>query len=170
MIYLHIYLLKKLYKLKNFRSSREFQNEEYQVEFPIDIPNKLRREFSHLLVAPLSNIINFSLRQETFPSIWKHKLVMPVPKCSEVSSLSQLRQISCSSDYSPLDLESSWCSGVVRYKLNRGPVGDRCDCLCWCCCSTCSWQKILQITINNFHPVIQAGPFRLNSVLKSKKV
>ena len=56
-------VFEKLLKLKKTKST-----------FPIDLPEKLRKEF-----APLSNIYNCCLQQGIFPSIWKEELVTPVP-------------------------------------------------------------------------------------------
>ena len=46
---------------------------------PIDIPEKLRRECSPHLAAPMSKIINDSLNQSVYPSLLKHEWVTPAP-------------------------------------------------------------------------------------------
>ena len=79
----------KLKKLKNTRST-----------YPIDIPNKLRNEFSPLLAGPLTNILNASLNQQTYPTMWKTEIVTPIPKVPHPTILKELRKICGTSDYS----------------------------------------------------------------------
>ena len=81
----------KLKKLKNTRST-----------FPIDIPNKLRNEFSPLLAGPLANILNASLNQQVYPTMWKTEMVTPIPKVPHPTTLKELRKICGTSDYSKL--------------------------------------------------------------------
>ena len=78
----------RILKMKNTRSV-----------YPIDIPNKLIKEFAHVLAAPLTHIFNASLREQIYPSPWKKELVTPVPKVAECSSLTQLRKIACTSQF-----------------------------------------------------------------------
>ena len=67
---------------------------------PIDIPEKLRRECSPHLAAPLTTLYNECLSLGQYPSPWKHEWVTPAPKTSNPENISQLRKISCTSDYS----------------------------------------------------------------------
>ena len=78
----------KLNKLKKTKSM-----------FPIDLPEKLRKEFSLELATPLANIYNCCLRQGVFPSIWKEELVTPVPKKEYLSEIKDTRKITCLSDF-----------------------------------------------------------------------
>ena len=67
---------------------------------PIDVPVMLRQECSHFLAGPLTDIINTSLRQSQYPSVWKQEWVTPAPKISHPKVIKDLRKISCTSDYS----------------------------------------------------------------------
>ena len=69
---------------------------------PIDIPDKVRQECAVLLAAPVTTIINNSLTQSVYPSIWKQEWVTPAPKVTHPKSFEDLRKISCTSDYSKL--------------------------------------------------------------------
>ena len=69
---------------------------------PIDIPDKLKKEFAPELSLPLTDIINACLKQQKFPSFWKFEWVSPVPKVTNPKLLKDLRKISCTSDYSKL--------------------------------------------------------------------
>ena len=82
---------KRLNKLKNTRST-----------YHIDIPNKLRKEFSPELVTPVTDIINACLMQQTYPKLWKYEAITPVPKISHPKTIKDLRKISSTSDYSKL--------------------------------------------------------------------
>ena len=68
----------------------------------IDIPDKVRQECAVLLAAPVTTIINNSLTQSVYPSIWKQEWVTPAPKVTHPKSFEDLRKISCTSDYSKL--------------------------------------------------------------------
>ena len=68
----------------------------------IDIPERLRRECSPFLAAPLSSIFNDCLRQSVYPTLWKKEWVTPAPKITNPQEISDLRKISCTSDYSKL--------------------------------------------------------------------
>ena len=69
---------------------------------PIDIPHKLKKEFSPELATPLADIINECLKQQVYPNIWKNEWVTPVPKVENPKDFSDLRKISCTSDFSKL--------------------------------------------------------------------
>ena len=59
-----------------------------------DIPWKVITKFSVELSFPLSNIYNSSTLAGTWPSIWKHEFVTPVPKVFPPGSTNELRKIS----------------------------------------------------------------------------
>ena len=84
----------KLKRLKNTRSTME-----------ADIENKLRKEVSVELAAPLTNIVNACLTQQRWPTMWKHEKVTPTPKVLPVLEIKDLRKIAGTSDYNKL-LES----------------------------------------------------------------
>ena len=67
--------------------------------FPIDLPEKLRKEFSMELTTPLVNIYNCCLNQGVFPRIWKEELVTPVPKKEYLQEIKDTRKITCLSDF-----------------------------------------------------------------------
>ena len=81
----------KLKKLKKTKST-----------FPIDLPEKVRKEFSVELTTPLVDIFNTSLVQGVFPRIWKKELVSPVPKKEYLNEIKDTRKITCLSDYCKL--------------------------------------------------------------------
>ena len=66
---------------------------------PIDIPDKVRQECAVLLAEPVTAIINNSLSQSVYPSIWKQEWVTQAPKVTHPQSFEDLRKISCTSDY-----------------------------------------------------------------------
>ena len=59
-----------------------------------DIPWKVITEFSVELSFPLSNVYNSSTLAGTWPSIWNHEFVTPVPKVFPPGSTDDLRKIS----------------------------------------------------------------------------
>ena len=61
---------------------------------PGDIPSKIIKEFSKYLSIPLSNIINSSLSQGTWPDCYKKEVITPIPKERPVLLMSMLRPIS----------------------------------------------------------------------------
>ena len=66
----------------------------------IDLPHKLLKEFSVELSFPLTNIYNTCLSEGVYPSAWKHEYVTPVPKGSNLSTLSDLRKMASTSIFS----------------------------------------------------------------------
>ena len=84
-------VFEKLQKLKKTKST-----------FPIDLPEKLQKEFALELAAPLTNIYNCCLQQGIFPGIWKEELVTPVPKTEILRQVKDTRKITCLSDYSKI--------------------------------------------------------------------
>ena len=81
----------RLNKLKKTRST-----------LPIDIPDKLRQECSPHLAAPVTAIYNDCLNQGYYPTLWKQEWVTPAPKIINPKDISDLRKISCTSDYSKI--------------------------------------------------------------------
>ena len=69
---------------------------------PIDIPDKIRQECSVLMAGPLTSIINSSLSEGIYPTIWKQEWVTPAPKVTHPQVMEDLRKISGTSDYSKL--------------------------------------------------------------------
>ena len=57
---------------------------------------------SLILIAPLRDIINTSFEVQIFPKIWKLEYVTPIPKVPNPESISQMRKISITSDFSKL--------------------------------------------------------------------
>ena len=104
----------RLQKLKKTKST-----------LPIDIPEKLRRECSPFLAAPLSNIFNDCLSQSVYPSLWKQEWVTPAPKISNPQGISDLRKISCTSDYSKLfeGFIKDWIIEDVSENVDLGQFG-----------------------------------------------
>ena len=104
----------RLEKLKKTRST-----------LPIDIPEKLRKECSPYLAYPLSEIFNDCLNQSVYPSIWKQEWVTPAPKITHPQELSDLRKISCTSDYSKLfeGFLKDWIMEDVWKNIDNGQYG-----------------------------------------------
>ena len=69
---------------------------------PLDLPNRLRKEYGIFLVAPLTNILNTCFEEQIFPQMWKVEYVTPIPKVVNPTSISQMRKISITSDFSKL--------------------------------------------------------------------
>ena len=81
----------KMKKIKNTSSTH-----------PLDLPNRLRNEYSLFLVAPLRDIINTCFEEQIFPKMWKLEYITPIPKVPNPESISQMRKISITSDFSKL--------------------------------------------------------------------
>ena len=92
---------------------------------PIDIPEKLRQECAPHLAAPLSSIINDSLSQSVYPALWKLEWVTPAPKVTDPKEISDLRKISCTSDYSKLyeGYLKEWIIEDISDKIDIGQFG-----------------------------------------------
>ena len=84
-------ILQKLKKIKNTQSTHA-----------LDLPNKLRDEYLYFLVSPLKDIINTCFLEQVFPTQWKLEYVTPIPKVPLPTSITQLRKISSTSDFSKL--------------------------------------------------------------------
>ena len=92
---------------------------------PIDIPDKLRQEVAPHIAAPLMQIYNQSLSLGQYPALWKHEFVTPAPKVSNPKTISDLRKISCTSDYSKLfeGFLKDWIVEDISYSLDSGQYG-----------------------------------------------
>ena len=84
-------VFERLTKLKKTKSTQ-----------PIDLPYKLRKEFAPELAGPLTDIFNSFLEQHLYPSLWKKEWVTPMPKVKRPKTISDLRKISSTSEYSKL--------------------------------------------------------------------
>ena len=113
------------------------QVEEYQVyerltktkktrsTLPLDIPDRLRQECSPLLAGPLTTIINNCLSQSVYPAEWKQEWITPVQKVTHPKVISDLRKISCTSDYSKLFevFLKDWVMEDICKNLDIGQFG-----------------------------------------------
>ena len=92
---------------------------------PIDIPAKLRHECSPYLAAPVSIIINSSLSQSIYPDIWKQEWVTPAPKITHPKEVSDLRKISCTSEYSKVyeGFLKDWILEDIQKNIDIGQFG-----------------------------------------------
>ena len=72
-------------RLKNLKKTKSTQS--------IDLPHKLRKEFAAELAGPVTNILNASLQQHKYPTMWKQEWVTPVPKVRNPKTISELRKI-----------------------------------------------------------------------------
>ena len=92
---------------------------------PIDIPAKLRQECAPHLAAPLTTIYNQSLSQGIYPDRWKFEWVTPAPKISEPETISDLRKIACTSDYSKLfeGFLKDWILEDISCNIDIGQFG-----------------------------------------------
>ena len=70
-----------------------------------DIKPELVSDFADLLAPPLCFIFNQTLHSRSWPSIWKAETVHVIPKNTAPSSLSELRNLSCTPLFSKV-LES----------------------------------------------------------------
>ena len=92
---------------------------------PIDIPEKIRRECSPFLAGPLAEIINSSLAQSQYPTVWKKEWITPVPKISHPKVIKDLRKISGTSDYSKVfeGYLKDWIMEDVAKNIDIGQFG-----------------------------------------------
>ena len=93
---------------------------------PLDIPANLRKECSIFLAAPLTNIFNACLESQIYPDLWKQEIVTPVNKISCPLSLSDLRKIVLTSDYSKLmeQFIKHWILEDVYPNIDQRQFGD----------------------------------------------
>jgi hypothetical protein len=92
---------------------------------PCDIPDKLRQECAPFLSGPLKTIINDSLSQSVYPTVWKHEWVTPAPKVTHPKQIKDLRKISSTSDYSKCfeSFLKDWIMEDVSKNLDIGQFG-----------------------------------------------
>ena len=92
---------------------------------PIDIPDKLRQVVALHLAAPLMKIYNQSLSLGQYPALWKHEWVTPAPKVSNPKTISDLRKIACTSDYSKMfeGFLKDWIIEDISHNLDTGQYG-----------------------------------------------
>ena len=92
---------------------------------PLDLPDKLRQECSAHLAAPLTTIINTSLTQSVYPTLWKQEWVTPAPKISNPQGIHDLRKISSTSDFSKTyeGFLKDWIMEDVSSNLDIGQFG-----------------------------------------------
>ena len=104
----------KINKLKNTKST-----------FHIDLPNKVRKEFSVDVTPPVANIINTSLMDGEYPQLWKHEIVTPVPKVTHPKTMKDLRKISSTSDYSKVyeSFLKDWIMEDITPNIDIGQFG-----------------------------------------------
>ena len=84
---------------------RTFRKPKSQV--PGDINPELVSKFYDLIAEPLCHVFNQSLGTLSWPSLWKSETVSIIPKNSAPSSLSELRNLSCTPLFSLLFLRGS---------------------------------------------------------------
>ena len=91
----------------------------------IDIPDKLRQECSPHLAAPVTAIYNDCLNQGYYPTLWKQEWVTPAPKIINPKDISDLRKISCTSDYSKIfeGFIKEWILEDVIQNIDIGQYG-----------------------------------------------
>ena len=92
---------------------------------PIDLPEKLRRSCSVELAGPITDIINTSLAQAQYPRLWQKEWVTPVPKVTHPQDITDLRKISCTSDFSKLyeGFLKDWIVEDIYSNLDIGQYG-----------------------------------------------
>ena len=92
---------------------------------PLDIPDKLRQQCAIFLAKPLHTIINTSLMQSQYPSVWKLEWITPAPKVLNPKEISDLRKISSTSDYSKVfeGFLKDWIMEDIYDNLDIGQYG-----------------------------------------------
>ena len=92
---------------------------------PVDIPGTLRQECAPHLAAPLTNIYNDCLTLGIYPTLWKQEWVTPAPKITNPRDISDLRKISCTSDFSKFfeGILKEWIMEDIFANLDIGQFG-----------------------------------------------
>ena len=92
---------------------------------PIDIPCKLRKECAPHLAGPVRTIINSSLEQSVYPALWKYEWVTAAPKITNPKTITDLRKISGTSDYSKVfeGFLKDWIMEDVSGNIDIGQFG-----------------------------------------------
>ena len=104
-------------RLKNIKKTKS--------TLPIDLPEKVRKECTPHLAAPLTTIYNESLSLGQYPALWKHEWVTPAAKISEPKQISDMRKIACTSDFSKIyeSFLKDWVMEDVCDKIDTGQYG-----------------------------------------------
>ena len=70
-------------------------------------------------------IYNDCLNQSVYPALWKHEWVTPAPKVTNPQEISDLRKISCTSDYSKLfeSFIKDWVMADIMSNIDIGQFG-----------------------------------------------
>ena len=78
-----------------------------------------------MLAGPVSSIINTSLTQGLYPSIWKQDWVTPAPKVNHLQTIEDSRKMSGTSDYSKLyeGYLKDWIMEDISPNLDIGQFG-----------------------------------------------
>ena len=104
---------------------RIIKQKKTKTSLPIDIPYKLKKEFAPEIATPVADTVNECLMQQVFPDIWKNEWVTPAPKIANPKILSDLRKISCTSDYAKLfeGILKDWILEDILDKFDIGQYG-----------------------------------------------
>ena len=92
---------------------------------PIDIPDKLRKEFAAEISTPVTHIINECLMNYYYPKLWKLEWVTPAPKIANPKVVKDLRKISCTSTFSKTfeGFLKDWILEDISTKIDIGQFG-----------------------------------------------
>ena len=92
---------------------------------PIDIPERIRKQCEALLAERISIILNNCLKESVYPKLWKQEWVTPAPKVTYPKNISELRKISCTSDYSKLfeGFIKDWIMEDISSNIDIGQFG-----------------------------------------------
>ena len=71
------------------------------------------------------NIYNDCLNKSVYPTLWKQEWVIPAPKVTHPQDISDLRKISCTSDYSKLfeGFLKDWVMADISSNIDIGQFG-----------------------------------------------
>ena len=74
---------------------------------------------------PLTTLFNNCLTQARYPDVWKQEWVTPAPKVTYPKDISDLRKISCTSDYSKLfeSFLKDWVMEEISKNIDLGQFG-----------------------------------------------
>ena len=94
---------------------------------PIDIPSKLRKQFSSELSKPMTHIINTCLSGYQYPQLWKHEWVVPAEKIPNPTNMKDLRKISLTSEFSLVfeGILKDWIMEDIGPKVDSSQYGNR---------------------------------------------
>ena len=95
----------------------------YKAPGPDGIPNWLLRDFSQLLCHPLAAIFNASIREGSFPPIWKSADVVAIPNVHPTTSIqNDLRPISLLPTVAKVLQGERLADAITRSNLGSKPV------------------------------------------------